>query len=38
LPLCERYRLVYGHQLYTGVNPTGRALPSTRRTTRWQAG
>ncbi len=27
VPLCERYRLVYGHELYTSSSPRGRPLP-----------
>jgi hypothetical protein len=28
VPLCERYRLLYGHEIYTAGNPRGRPLRS----------
>lgn len=31
VPLCERYRLVFGHELYTAASPRGRLLPGARR-------
>jgi hypothetical protein len=30
VPLCERYRLIYGHDLYTATRPRGRPLRSAR--------